>query len=504
MKVPGFLRRLFGKSEAPRRKRFGVFAGASQSRLFEDWVAGWMSGQDETRYELRLLRNRSREQCRNNPVARRYLGLCDENVLGPCGIKLQARNMLGDKPDEETNENIERAFEEWSEAGICTADGRHSWREFQGMVLEAIKRDGETLVELLPGFPNAYGFAVRQIDIDLLDEFYNDGGGDGRNRIAQGVELDVWGREVAFHLWTDHPTALLPSSSRRRVRVPATNLLHLGHPRRPGQVRYEPALTPVLVPLRMLDEYENAELVAARTGAERLGWITGGEGPDPLDPTGGSQRMETVKGTVDRLGPGEQFIAWDSAHPVQAFDAFQKAQLRKIAAGLNVSYAALTGDMSQSNYSSTRIAMLAERTNWEIEQMYLAERLCEPVYRLWLRQAVIYQQVRLPGRVKDYLAAEWECRGFDYIDPEKDVNADLIEVGAGLTSLTDVAAKKGRDFADVLRKRKAEIALAEDLGVPLTLAGPGATAKQTATSEDPNNAGTAPEAADPAKEAADA
>jgi lambda family phage portal protein len=470
--------------ERPVWHRFGSFAAAQQNRLFEDWVASYMSGRDENRWELTLLRRRSREQCRNNPIARRYLGLCDENILGAHGIGLQARNMMANgEPDEETNQQIESAWEEWTEAENCTADGKQCFREFQGAVLESVQRDGEALVQLLPGFRNEWGFAVRQIDIDLLDENYNQSAADDRNMVVQGIELDRWGREVAYWLWNEHPTALVTSTIRRRQRVPATNILHLGRPRRVGQVRYEPALTPVLIPMRMLDEYQTAELVAARTGAERMGFITGGIGPDPNDPLPASETLETSKGRLDRLGEGETFVPWDNGHPVQAFDMFQKAILRQIAAGLNVSYAALTGDMSQSNYSSTRIAMLAERTNWEIQQEYYAERLCEPVYREWIRNAVIWQQLRLPGPFANYMEAEWECRGFEYIDPQKDVDADLTEVAAGLTSLTDVCARKGRDFATILRKRKAEIELAEELEVPLTFgkSAPGAPAAPAAT-----------------------
>jgi capsid protein len=81
------------------------------------------------------------------------------------------------------------------------------------------------------------------------------------------------------------------------------------------------------------------------------------------------------------------------------------------------------------------------------------------------------------------MEAEWECRGFEYIDPQKDVDADLTEVAAGLTSLTDVCARKGRDFATILRKRKAEIELAEELEVPLTFgkSAPGAPAATAVT-----------------------
>lgn len=469
----------FRRKPEPKRRavaRRSVFAGAQQGRLFDDWVASWMSATDETRWELRLLRNRSRESSRNNPIARRYLGLVDENVLGPKGLQLQARNMMASgEPDEETNQQIETAWAAWGDRQTCTADGKLCWREFVGAALDAVARDGEALVEMIPGFPNAYGFAVRLLDVDLLDEDFNRPAKDSLtgNRIIQSVEIDQWGREVAFHVWTQHPTETITLSERKRERKEARYLLHLGRPRRVGQVRYEPWLTPVLAPLRMLNEYLNAELVAARMAAENVGFIQKSEnapGSDPEDPAAGQRLLETAKGTLQELGLGESFQSWDSNHPNAVLPQFVREMKAEIAQGLNVAYASLTGDMSQSNYSSSRLALTNERDQWRILQAWLGAALCTPVYRVWLRQAAIWQQVRLPGPATAFLDHEWEPRGFEYVDPEKDIKADLLEVDAGLNSLTRVCAGRGRDLRTILLERKAELTLAEQLGVPLNVA----------------------------------
>jgi lambda family phage portal protein len=473
-----------------RRLVRSVFAAAGQGRLFDDWVASWMSGRDENRYELRLLRNRSREQCRNNPLARRYLGLCEENILGPAGITLQARNRLATgEPDEETNQQIELAWAEWGRREVCTADGRYTWREFQAAVVEAVKRDGEALVELLPGFHNRFGFAVRLLDIDLLDEDHNVPSKQGLtgNTVVQGVELDRWGREVAFHVWSHHPAEPIGVGERRRVRMPAGQLLHLGRPRRVGQVRYEPALAPVLVPMRMLDEYLNAELTASRAAAETPVFIQksiDAPGPDP-DDTAGARIIETSRGTAQELAPGETLADWPGEHPNAVLPSFVREVKAQIAAGLHVAYASLTGDMSQSNYSSSRMALTPERDHWRMEQRWLADSLCDPVYRTWLRQAVVWQAIRLPGPASSYLMASWEPRGFEYVDPEKDISAELIEVEAGLNSLTRVAAGRGRDLRTLLMERKAELALAESLGVTVVTSKPSAAGRPSEATQTP-------------------
>lgn len=454
------------------RKRY-AFAGAQQNRLLEDWVATWMSPKDELRWELQLLRNRAREQARNNPLARRYFALVDENVLGPEGISLQCKYVLrSGEPDEETCAQVERAWSDWCRLGHCTADGGQSWRDFTGAVLEAVARDGDGVVELLPGFGNDHGFAVQFHEGDLIDHEYNVDALPGGASIAMGIERDRWRRIVAVHVLTRHPAdgAVLASGRRERRRIAAERALYLGRPRRHGSPRAEPWLTPVLVPMRMLDEYQNAELVAARAAAETPAFITKNleaTGPDPNDPLAGERILDTAKGTLQELGPGEGLATWPSDHPHQNVDPFLKAMQRQIAVGLGVSYAALTGDLSGANYSSMRVGSLQERDNWRVLQRWFSQALHQRVFAAWLKQAVIWQRVRLPGPLAEYVDVCWEARGWPWVDPKSDLEAAQLEVSMGLTSLTRLAADRGRDLPEVLAERKRELALAESLGVPV-------------------------------------
>ena len=70
-----------------------LFAGAAENRLTGDFLNGTTSGREELRGDLMKLRVRSRQLCRDNPVARRFLALCAENVIGHKGIRLQAKAM---------------------------------------------------------------------------------------------------------------------------------------------------------------------------------------------------------------------------------------------------------------------------------------------------------------------------------------------------------------------------------------------------------------------------
>ena len=90
-----------------------------------------------------------------------------------------------------------------------------------------------------------------------------DSRGNWRNEIRMGVEIDRWGRAVAFHVWSAHPSE--PNGrDTDRIRVPADQMIHWFRPYRVGQTRGVPDFAPILLTIKMLSGYEEAELVASR------------------------------------------------------------------------------------------------------------------------------------------------------------------------------------------------------------------------------------------------
>jgi capsid protein len=57
----------------------------------------------------------------------------------------RGRNLAG-VLDEQNNEVIEDAWEEWGRKGVCTIDGQLSWRDAQHLIVECVARDGEFLL----------------------------------------------------------------------------------------------------------------------------------------------------------------------------------------------------------------------------------------------------------------------------------------------------------------------------------------------------------------------
>ena len=177
---------------------------------------------------------------------------------------------------------------------------------------------------------------------------------------------------------------------------------------------------------------------------------------------------------------------------VNSFEAFDKANIRSIATAARIAYMSLSGDLNGTSYSSGRIGLLAERAVFRSLQKRLIERICQRVYRRWLRMALLSGLDVGTVDASQLLNVEWHPRSFPWVDPTKDIDASLREVDAGLDSLTAIAARKGRDFKRIVDERSEEIEYAKAKGVPIVIStGPkesSASLDETAEPEDASGA----------------
>ncbi len=70
------------------------YNGASNGRLYSDWIAQATNADTEIRVDFRRLLNRSRDLERNNDYMRGFLLACERNILG--AIKLDLRMDCGE------------------------------------------------------------------------------------------------------------------------------------------------------------------------------------------------------------------------------------------------------------------------------------------------------------------------------------------------------------------------------------------------------------------------
>ena len=450
----------------------GAFLAASNNRLTLDWSTTLQSADDEVYSGIAALRARSRDLCRNNPYAARFLELLGVYVVGSSGIQLHARiRDAKDEMDDTTNLKIQSAWTDWGRNP--TIDGRMTWTDLQQLVIKTVAQDGEVFVRIFRNVKkNKYGVAVQTIDADFLDHTFNGGLRNG-NEVIQGIEVDSQGQPVAYHFWTSHPNKQ-SARQRGRIRIPAKEIIHLYRPSRINQTRGVPWTTPAMFQLKMLDELMIAELVATRTAAAKMGFIQDAPtdasiySDEELESALPQEYMSAQPGSIARLNPGEQFVAWNPDHPTTAFSDFTKLILRGIASSFNVSYSSLASDVSQESYSSGRIGSVLERDHWRNLQGWLAATLHDRVYDVWIDVVALNGSAGLKSKNgDDYKNVAWRYRGFRWIDPQKDLTAYEKAINLGLMSRTMIAAEMGLDVREILADLDKENQMAEEYQVDI-------------------------------------
>jgi lambda family phage portal protein len=451
------------------------YAAADQSRLFADFRISETSADDELKNALAILRSRSRDLARNNEYAKRYLNLIKTNVVGENGFSLQVRARNADRSlDAAGNKIIENAFASWGRVGNPEISGRMSWLDMQRFAAETLVRDGEVFIRVLKGSTLRDGISFQFIESDLIDEKKNSTEKNG-NKVRMGVELDEYHRPVAYHVFQKHPndtySSYYSNNTQRHERVPADEMLHIFMPSRTHQNRGEPFMAPAMSAIKMLHGYREAELTAARAAASKFAVLTTQSGDDFVgdDMMDETPIIDMEPASVYELPANMDLKLIDPTHPTSAFSDFEKAVLRGIASGLNVSYTSLSNDLSGVSYSSIRQGTIEERDHYRMLQKFLIQHFCEKIYRLWLRSALDFGTLPITENKFDKFAdnSNWRGRGFAWVDPQREIQAAVVGISNGLMSMNDVAANYGRDVEELFAQIQSDKEMAERYGLKM-------------------------------------
>lgn len=454
---------------APRRRMRG-FDAAQINRLTASWGTQNVSLNQDLITQLPTLRARSRNLSVNNDYARKFLQMCETNIVGPTGFDLQWKPMRDEKTvDDEDAANLARAFWDWARRGTCEMSRQLSFCDVARMWVRCAARDGEFLTRVVRNpRVNKYGYALQVLDVDRLAFNMNEELRGG-NVIKMGVEVSPFGEPVAYHLHTKHPGENTYQTYREGTieRVPAADIIHRFLPERPEQTRGFPWMVSAMLRLQNIGGFEDAAIVAARVGAAQMMLFETPENSmeDMADgqEQDGTLTFEAEPGTARALPPGFKPHDWSPDFPSEMYGAFIKACLRGISSGLGVAYNGLANDLEGVNFSSMRGGVLEERDNWMVLQNWLIESTLTGVALDWLRMSLLNGAITtkngkpLPfAKLDKFANHEWQGRRWSWVDPEKDISAAQQGVDLRVTSRTRVAAQQGVAFNDVVAELGAE------------------------------------------------
>lgn len=394
---------------------------------------------------------RARYLIRNNGYAANAVESWAGNAVGT-GIKPSSG--ISDAP---LKDRVQRLWLRWTDES--DAEGLTDFYGQQRRAARELFIAGEVFFRVRPRRPEdglSVPLQLQMLPAEMLPLNHNQLLENG-HRIRQGIEFDRIGRRVAYHFLRRHPGDITdPGLAGETVRVPAESVLHIVDPMDAGQLRGVSRFSPALVKLFLLDQYDDAELDRKKVAAMFVGFVrrperdfdNGNETDDRGEPL-----LPLEPGQLQTLDDGEDITFSTPADVGGNYESFQYRTLLQVAAALGLPYANLSADMLKANYSNTRAALLEFRRRIEaFQHSVLVFQLCRAVWARWMGTAVLSGQLDLldyEQRRADYLDCSWLPPRWDWVDPLKDIRAEINAIEAGLKSRTQAIAERGFDAAMV-------------------------------------------------------
>lgn len=414
-----------------------IYEAAARTRRTSGWLANATSANAETLSSLQVLRSRSRDLTRNDGFASKAIQTIVENTVGT-GIIAKPTGKASAK-----NKAAAIAWKKWAESTDCDFDNRNDFYGIQAICMREMAEAGEVLVRKIKT-TDEIPLRLQVLEADFLDITRNLRLSDG-GYIAQGVEFDKRGKRVAYHIWENHPgDSLVIAKSILPLRIPADEIIHMYRVDRASQVRGVPWGASVLLALKDLNEYQDAQLIKQKLASAFVGFVYDSEPPvDSGDGVAPIDKMEP--GTLEYLPPGKD-IKFSTPPDASGYGEYTASVLRHIAAGFGIPYESLTGDFSQVNFSSGRMGWLEFQRNIEAWRWrILIPNLCNPAFE-WFKSAAFLAGYGDLSQV----GAEWTPPKREMIDPTKEIAATQNAVRSGFMSLPEAIRQSGYDPETVL------------------------------------------------------
>lgn len=398
-----------------------------------------------------LLRNQARYLVANNAVAARAAQAFVDNVIGP-GITL-----LPKIRDAALKSLLLKRWNRWAE--VSDADGMLNWYGQQALAARSMFVDGEVFVRMLTDSDGV--LRLQLLPAEFIDTTIT------RDNVIAGIEFEG-SRRSAYYMYEWHPGQ--PGRLPRSIRIPASEMLHIFRPKTPGQLRGVTELMAILGRLNDLDQFDRATLVKQKTGALLTGFITT-PNENPLGASraeDGAWTASLEPGTIQRLSPGES-MEFSDPPETAGYSDFAKTQLRLIASGLGLPYNVVSGDLSDTSYSSARVGLIEFRKYVDALQWHFIHMLCRPVFQRWLELEILRGTLPpVDGGVQEYLDnISWAPPAMQMTDPQREVDAMVLAIRAGLISREMAVASLGYDLAEVDAQIAAGNAAADAAGIVL-------------------------------------
>lgn len=469
----------------------GYEGGSRDKRATRNWRPRQTSANEDIGPDLPDLRSRARDLVRNVPLATGAIATVVTNVIGD-GLIVQPqvnRDILGLTPEAAKEWEIKAAAEFYLWAENADFAGRLHFDEMQDLAFRSQLESGDCVVvrrNPRPRFGEVYSLKLQMIESDRLS---NPDRTANTATLFEGVELDLNGRPVAYHIANRHPDDALTISGKSAMtweRVPARGVgsglpqvLHLFKQTRAEQARGVPYLAPVIEAIKQLGRYTSAEVDAAVVQAFFTTFVKPAvmEGDNDAAYVGSSDvddptsEIKMGPAAIVDLAPGDDVSFADPTRPNTAFQAFVEAFSAQIGVALELPYEILIKRFTAS-YSASRAALETAWQFFNCRRKWIAWRFCQPVYAWVITEAVLTGRLEADGFFDDpllqqaWLGTQWVGAPHIGLDPQKEAAADLIDLQMQVKTREEIINERtGGDWQRKIEQLGRETAALKEAGL---------------------------------------
>jgi capsid protein len=411
----------------PHRRAL-AFYGASTER---DVPPVSSTGEASLR-EVSVLRRRSADLVRNDPLITNALGLL-------------RRGIVANPHPVSRSPEANKAFAAWAKA--CGYKHSHAtFAAIQIMIAQHLVQDGEYFLQRVwtssPWSSNGLMLAVWPVR--LVDKTR------GHNCTGHEYEDGVW-----TGTWFQGDAIEPGFQTYQPVFVPRQDLVWGRYVFEGDQVEGLPRAHASIESAQQLGEFAATSLVQQKVAAcvaamvladDQAIWSTGVDLGTRIEDQDGNAFQDLEPGSIP-IVYGAKSVHSMVPSSMAGFDV--RAHNARVAAGLSMTAESISGDMGQASYSSARHAILQlDGVLWELDEFFDPAR--HQVVQ-WFLEAEA-----LAGRDWSAEVFEWLERPQQAIDPEKTAKADEIEIRLGIKSRRQAIAERGRDPEQVFAEIRAE------------------------------------------------
>lgn len=408
----------------------------------------------------------------------RILNLYVSGILGPKGIRV-----LFYGPDGSINEDVTKQFDNWEWSKLNSA---FLHDELQRITLKALVRDGESFNQIV-GDKDC--LAIQPID--ALNVPQDLGVGLSAEYMQNGIDYNSDGSPKSYHIRPFSEASILTGDmntiyGETRL-VPASQMIHTFRINIPGAGRGISWFRGAYESLRDLRIFESQwrelmDIMVALPGFfevpeyQRIPLTD--EELDKLAEEGASDaeikaRQEAagakLLSEMTRMNPRRRMllppeVKWQKIeYPGELRGELLrdtiKTYMRRICRAVNISFASLSGELSDNNYSALRQAAIENKEFFEIAQQYIIGfmRRVAKEWLYWNQLDSTFPQDLTPEFIAPTVAA---------LDPQKEARAVQTEIASSITSRRREILKRGLNPDQIFDEiqQEIEMGLQRDFG----------------------------------------